>query len=119
MGDNFICLGCPALLASPPPPNYAPTPACILRDSKFTRLIADTLGGYSNTVMVACLAPGGSREEETLTTVRYSQLASRILNKPQARWARTFRACLRGFRLHDLVVFARKPSLVLSPRGSR
>ena len=53
------------------------------RDSKFTRLIADTLGGYSNTVLLACVAPGGSREDETLTTIRYSQLASRILNKPQ------------------------------------
>lgn len=38
-------------------------------------------------MLLACVAPCGSREDETLTTIRYSQLASRILNKPQVRGA--------------------------------
>jgi hypothetical protein len=57
------------------------------RDSKLTRLVADTLGGFCNTTMIACASPALAKEEETMNTIRYSQLARRILNKPQVNVA--------------------------------
>ncbi|KAK3859333.1 hypothetical protein Pcinc_034550 [Petrolisthes cinctipes] len=52
------------------------------RDSKLTRLLQDSLGGNSHTVMVACVSPADSNLEETLTTLRYADRARKIKNKP-------------------------------------
>ncbi|KAK6014916.1 kinesin motor domain protein [Ostertagia ostertagi] len=40
------------------------------RDSKITRLLQDSLGGNSYTVMIACISPADSNAEETLSTLR-------------------------------------------------
>eukprot|EP01119_Soliformovum_irregulare_P020135 TRINITY_DN6491_c1_g1_i1.p1 TRINITY_DN6491_c1_g1~~TRINITY_DN6491_c1_g1_i1.p1 ORF type:complete len:1049 (+),score=285.94 TRINITY_DN6491_c1_g1_i1:117-3263(+) len=52
------------------------------RDSKLTRLLQDSLGGNSRTVMIACVSPARSNMEETINTLRYSQNARKIENKP-------------------------------------
>ncbi|XP_067939314.1 chromosome-associated kinesin KIF4A-like isoform X2 [Watersipora subatra] len=52
------------------------------RDSKLTRLLQDSLGGNSYTLMMACISPADSNMEETLNTLRYADRAKRIKNKP-------------------------------------
>ncbi|XP_054756101.2 chromosome-associated kinesin KIF4-like [Lytechinus pictus] len=52
------------------------------RDSKLTRLLQDSLGGNSQTVMIACISPADSNMEETLNSLRYADRARRIKNKP-------------------------------------
>lgn len=52
------------------------------RDSKLTRLLQDSLGGNSYTLMIACISPADSNMEETLNTLRYADRASKIKNKP-------------------------------------
>ena len=53
------------------------------RDSKLTRLLQDSLGGNSKTVMVATIGPASYNFEETLTTLRYANRAKNIKNKPK------------------------------------
>ena len=53
------------------------------RDSKLTRLLQDSLGGNSKTLMVACISPGENNYEETLSTLRYAKRAKDIKNKPK------------------------------------
>ncbi len=52
------------------------------RNSKLTRLLQDSLGGNSYTLMVACVSPADSNVEETLSTLRYADRARKIKNKP-------------------------------------
>ena len=50
------------------------------RDSKLTRLLQDSLGGNSKTVMVACISPADSNVEESINTLRYAQRTRNIQN---------------------------------------
>nr|GMC50474.1 kinesin-like protein KIN-4A isoform X1 [Ipomoea batatas] len=52
------------------------------RDSKLTRLLQDSLGGNSKTVMIACISPADINAEETLNTLKYANRARNIQNKP-------------------------------------
>jgi len=47
-----------------------------------TRLLQDSLGGNTKTLMVACLSPADNNYDETLTTLRYANRAKNIKNKP-------------------------------------
>ncbi|EEB15657.1 kif21, putative [Pediculus humanus corporis] len=51
------------------------------RDSKLTRLLQDSLGGNSQTVMIACISPSDSDFMETLNTLNYANRARNIKNK--------------------------------------
>ena len=53
------------------------------RDSKLTRLLQDSLGGNTKTVMIAAISPADYNYEETLTTLRYASRAKHIKNKPR------------------------------------
>nr|AYV89279.1 kinesin KIF3B isoform X2 [Tetranychus evansi] len=53
------------------------------RDSKLTRLLQDSLGGNSKTVMVANIGPASYNYEETLITLRYASRAKNIKNRPR------------------------------------
>lgn len=44
----------------------------LFRDSKLTRLLQDSLGGNTKTVMVANIGPADWNFEETLSTLRYA-----------------------------------------------
>jgi len=50
------------------------------RDSKLTRLLQDSLGGNSQTIMIACVSPADFNVEETTTTMRYAASARNIKN---------------------------------------
>lgn len=70
------------------------------RSSRLTRLLQDTLGGNSATVLIACVAPDTYNRDETLRTLQYCSLALRILNEPLQQYERLRRAqsplCRRG-----------------------
>lgn len=52
------------------------------RDSKLTRLLQDSLGGNTKTVMIANIGPADYNFDETLSTLRYANRAKNIKNKP-------------------------------------
>ncbi|KAM8750337.1 kinesin-like protein KIF21A isoform 4-T4 [Acanthopagrus schlegelii] len=51
------------------------------RDSKLTRLLQDSLGGNSQTVMIACISPSDRDFMETLNTLKYANRARNIKNR--------------------------------------
>ncbi len=53
------------------------------RDSKLTRLLQDSLGGNTKTLMVAAISPADYNYDETLSTLRYANRAKNIKNKPK------------------------------------
>lgn len=52
------------------------------RSSKLTRLLQDSLGGNSATLLIACVASDTPNSDETTRTLQYSALAMHILNEP-------------------------------------
>ncbi|CAM2708055.1 unnamed protein product [Rotaria socialis] len=52
------------------------------RESKLTRLLADSLGGHGITLMLACVSPSILCENESLSTLRYANRAKNIENAP-------------------------------------
>ena len=54
------------------------------RESKLTRLLQDSLGGNTQTLMVACIGPADGNLDESLNTLRYANRARQIHNKPIA-----------------------------------
>mmetsp|Transcript_23626 Transcript_23626/g.37696 ORF Transcript_23626/g.37696 Transcript_23626/m.37696 type:complete len:1511 (+) Transcript_23626:207-4739(+) len=52
------------------------------RDSKLTRMLQDSLGGNSRTLMICCVSPADANFEETLNALRYANRARNIKNKP-------------------------------------
>ncbi|KRY48211.1 Osmotic avoidance abnormal protein 3 [Trichinella britovi] len=53
------------------------------RDSKLTRLLQDSLGGNTKTIMIACISPADNNYDESLSTLRYANRAKNIRNKPR------------------------------------
>ncbi len=53
------------------------------RDSKLTRLLQDSLGGNTKTIMIANCSPASFNYDETLGTLRYASRAKQIKNKPK------------------------------------
>jgi kinesin family protein 18/19 len=51
------------------------------RDSKLTRLLKDSLGGNTKTIMIACISPSFMAYEETLNTLKYASRAQNIRKK--------------------------------------
>lgn len=51
------------------------------RNSKLTRLLQDSLGGNSKTVMIANIGPADYNFDETISTLRYANRAKNIKNK--------------------------------------
>lgn len=52
------------------------------RDSKLTRLLQDSLGGNSKTLMIACVSSADDVLEENLNTLKYASRARHIRNRP-------------------------------------
>lgn len=51
------------------------------RDSKLTRLLKDSLGGNTLTIMVACISPSVLCYDETVNTLKYASRAKKIERK--------------------------------------
>jgi len=60
--------------------NSNPSGFVTYRDSKLTRLLKDSLGGNTKTVMLACVSQFYASYEETLNTLKYAQRACQIKN---------------------------------------
>ncbi|CAD8061158.1 unnamed protein product [Paramecium sonneborni] len=52
------------------------------RESKLTRILQDSLGGNSNTFMIACISSAAINYEETINTLKYASRAREIKNNP-------------------------------------
>ena len=52
------------------------------RESKLTRLLQDSLGGNSHTLMIACISVAACNLDESINTLRYADRARKIKNKP-------------------------------------
>jgi kinesin family protein 3/17 len=60
------------------------TPAPLTyRNSKLTRLLQDSLGGNTKTVMIANVGPADYNHDETVETLRFAARAKLIKNKPK------------------------------------
>jgi hypothetical protein len=53
------------------------------RDSKLTKLLANSLGGNSKTVMIANIGPSDYNYDESLSTLRFANRAKMIKNSPK------------------------------------
>lgn len=51
------------------------------RDSKLTRLLKDSLGGNTKTIMISCISPSYLAYEETVNTLKYASRARNIKKK--------------------------------------
>lgn len=51
------------------------------RDSKLTRLLKDSLGGNTKSIMIACISPSQQAYEETVNTLKYASRARNIKRK--------------------------------------
>ena len=51
------------------------------RDSKLTRILKDSLGGNTKTIMIACISPSHLSYEETINTLKYASRARAIKKK--------------------------------------
>lgn len=73
-----------ALCSQTPQPSGAATVVRHVpyRDSKLTRMLQDSLGGNSRTVMIACVSPADVNMEESVNTLRYAARARNIRNRP-------------------------------------
>ncbi|XP_023331302.1 kinesin-like protein KIF21A isoform X3 [Eurytemora carolleeae] len=65
------------------------------RDSKLTRLLQDSLGGNSRTLMIACVSPSDRDFMETLNTLKYANRARNIKNKVTANQDKTSRTIIQ------------------------
>lgn len=68
-------------------PRYKRKPP--FRDSKLTRLLQDSLGGNSRTIMIACCSPADFNVEETMNTLRYATQARNIQTTATANVVQT------------------------------
>ncbi|CAF0882015.1 unnamed protein product [Brachionus calyciflorus] len=52
------------------------------RESKITRILKDSLGGNSNTLMICCVSPSSCNLDESINALKYASRARYIKNKP-------------------------------------
>jgi hypothetical protein len=52
------------------------------RDSKLTRMLQDSLGGNSKTLMICCVSASSLNFNESVNALRYANRARNIKNKP-------------------------------------
>ena len=53
------------------------------RDSKLTKILANSFGGNSNTVIILNCSPLANNETETLATLRFGSIANAVVNRPK------------------------------------
>lgn len=90
------------------------------RESKLTRLLAESLGGRAKTSIIATIGPAASNMEETMSTLDYAHTAKNITNKPQMNNKMTKKALIKDYaseieRLKARLVAAREKNGVYVP----
>jgi len=73
------------------------SPHIAYRDSKLTRLLQESLGGCSLTLMIATVAPSVHCLDETLSTLEYASRAKAIKNKPMANQKMSKRVAIKEY----------------------
>jgi len=68
---------------------------------RLTRLLRESLGGNSRTVLVLNVSPALNNREETLSTLRFGRQAKRIVNKPRVNKDRSPAELLAILRNED------------------
>jgi hypothetical protein len=83
INKSLLALGnCINILSQKKASNQAPVGQHIpYRDSKLTRILKDSLGGNTSTIMIACISANPFSIEETLTTLNYASRANGIQRK--------------------------------------
>ena len=51
------------------------------RECKLTRILEDSLGGNSNTIMIACISPAKTNANQTISTLRFAEKARNVENQ--------------------------------------
>lgn len=77
------------------------------RESKLTRILADSLGGNSKTCMIVTVSQHPQNKHETLSTLRYGSRAQKIKNNPHVN---------RGHGIKDMTVFKKLPATPRTPK---
>ena len=85
------------------------------RDSKLTRLLQDSLGGNSRTVLLACVSAAEADTDETLNTLRYAARARAIKNAPKVNRGSADEGALAALRAE---VSALRAALAGAPKYS-
>lgn len=70
--------------------------------SKFAGPLQDSLGGNSETLMIACVSPASFNLEQTLNTLKYASRARKIQNRVKLN---------NSYSLEDEVIFLKKTIL--------
>jgi hypothetical protein len=92
------------------------------RDSKLTRMLQDSLGGNSKTLMICCVSPAAVNYNESLNALRYANRARNIKNKPVVNRDPSLvaidelRATLKAVATELLEVRTRRQVVELDPR---
>ncbi|NXT29201.1 KIF11 protein, partial [Syrrhaptes paradoxus] len=64
---------------------------------KLTRILQDSLGGRTKTLIIATVSPASINLEETLSTLEYAHRAKNIMNKPEVNQKLTKKALIREY----------------------
>ncbi|KAI1900109.1 hypothetical protein AGOR_G00046640 [Albula goreensis] len=56
------------------------------RDAKITRLLRDSLGGNSRTLLIACVSPAPACLQESLSSLLFASRARDVRNRPVVNW---------------------------------
>ncbi|ROT80003.1 kinesin-like protein KIF3A [Penaeus vannamei] len=95
------------------------------RNSKLTRLLQDSLGGNSKTLMCANIGPASYNYDETISTLRYANRAKNICNKakinedPKDALLRRLQDEIKTLRGQLEATSQLYPSFLLDIKGSR
>jgi kinesin family protein 22 len=80
-------------------------PRIPFRDSKLTRLLQDSLGGNSHSVMITNIAPSMAYFADTLNTLNFASKSKSIVNKPIANVVQSMCRCFAALLLCCLLRF--------------
>ena len=86
------------------------------RDSKLTRILQDSLGGNTKTVMLANAGPADVNADESLSTLRYANRAKNIKNIPKVN-EDPKDALLRGYQ-EEIARLKERLSQISSPAAA-
>ena len=96
------------------------------RDSQLTRLLQDSLGGNTKTVMIANIGPADYNIDETINTLRWASRAKHIQNKPRINedpkdaMLREFQEEIRKLRSQlEMIQDGKDPSAALGVIGGK
>lgn len=69
----------------------------LIRESKLTRLLQESLGGRTKTSIIATVSPASINLEETLSTLDYAHRAKNITNRPEINQKLSKKALLKEY----------------------